>query len=950
MAEAIRKFITDEETGAIKLQFLDADTGLDIPLSQLLDYNILAENGLGQLAPVNAGITTPVSDTPDMSGFSKSEEPLIPPSAGSGSERSHYGSTAPRTQANNFGYVNKPGILEATKFSGPIGQVAGALGATGLMGPIGAVGLAGQVANGVINSNNALAVNSARQSMGLKGLSGPQIAKGTVMGVGKGQVADVTANGQTYSVGLEGLTDDGRATLTPDEARRRSFGQAVEATPEQTQANIESFNKEGLKSKGMLGKIADKVLGRETAAPLSTPTPTLSVETANPVTSAAPTSAVERSNLGSMPQGPQPSVQGSVTSQMGINTSGRGLLGSVSVSKVSPTGSANLTNGLENKVGGSISFSSPDVANPLSQETSPVGVSASITGKMGINTTGRGLIGAAPARTSTVPSFAEASAMPSQQTSIPSVDPSKLGSFDNEMNQENKAPGLAGISSSFNKGTYGTLGTMSRNGLSTGISKALDSVEKALGPDVGVNSGYRSPTKNAAVGGARSSQHLQGNAVDINTVGWSDEDKTAALEAAGQAGVKGVGIYDGDRSLHIDTRANFGTWGQAPNKYAGVAIDTQPAWAQDTLTAMRDAGPYNIGPKVGPTPTPRDTALGTPPATTPASIADISTVAPGITTNVGLASLANTDLGKQSVGRLQNAGFAPGYTDDEISTMAVAAAGELGPGTLRGVARQDPAAMAELGSVVSTMSNRMAQEGVAGIKDPAQFNAFSTTPNPKTGVAPADTTRANFGKFGGSLIDGVKGVVSGAVQSPTPDATHYANRDVDYAANKSYNKDMTGVAKVGQHTFGTIRGEFGAKKSAAAKQQEDRARQAVANFSSYSGLDKADQKQDRAVTKTGPAASTGVASKSAATKTDTTSSAPSKSKSDSKSSGNKAGSGKSNGGSTSSNGPSKSGSTSSSGKGVGSSKSGNKSSSSGSKSSGKSSSSSGAKGAAGGRS
>ncbi len=48
------------------------------------------------------------------------------------------------------------------------------------------------------------------------------------------------------------------------------------------------------------------------------------------------------------------------------------------------------------------------------------------------------------------------------------------------------------------------------------VDNVLDPLRKAWGNPITVNSGYRSPRLNAAVGGAASSQHLKGEAADIS--------------------------------------------------------------------------------------------------------------------------------------------------------------------------------------------------------------------------------------------------------------------------------------------------------------------------------------------------------------------------------------------------------------------------------------------------
>lgn len=56
------------------------------------------------------------------------------------------------------------------------------------------------------------------------------------------------------------------------------------------------------------------------------------------------------------------------------------------------------------------------------------------------------------------------------------------------------------------------------------INVLLDTLREAYGKQITVNSGYRSPALNKAVGGVKSSQHLTGEAADI-TVGSKEGNK-----------------------------------------------------------------------------------------------------------------------------------------------------------------------------------------------------------------------------------------------------------------------------------------------------------------------------------------------------------------------------------------------------------------------------------------
>lgn len=81
------------------------------------------------------------------------------------------------------------------------------------------------------------------------------------------------------------------------------------------------------------------------------------------------------------------------------------------------------------------------------------------------------------------------------------------------------------------------------------LLERLQALRDTLGRPVIINSGYRNPTHNAAVGGSPDSYHLRGMAADIRVPGLSPAELAAA---ARQAGFRGVITYA--NFVHVDVR------------------------------------------------------------------------------------------------------------------------------------------------------------------------------------------------------------------------------------------------------------------------------------------------------------------------------------------------------------------------------------------------------------
>lgn len=99
------------------------------------------------------------------------------------------------------------------------------------------------------------------------------------------------------------------------------------------------------------------------------------------------------------------------------------------------------------------------------------------------------------------------------------------------------------------------------------VLQNLQVLRDACGKPITIMSGYRSPERNESVGGAKKSQHMEGNAVDIKVKGMKPEDVAKLVEkliADGKMAQGGLGIYPRETDelgwIHYDTRGVKARW------------------------------------------------------------------------------------------------------------------------------------------------------------------------------------------------------------------------------------------------------------------------------------------------------------------------------------------------------------------------------------------------------
>lgn len=120
--------------------------------------------------------------------------------------------------------------------------------------------------------------------------------------------------------------------------------------------------------------------------------------------------------------------------------------------------------------------------------------------------------------------------------------------------------------------------TVDVQNLNPDTATAFGRLQSILGSQLTVNDGFRTPAANEAAGGAENSRHMHGDALDISTVGMTQTEKLALINAAYDAGFTGIGV--GANIIHID-QGSPRAWGYATSA-GGAPV---PSWAAPVVNA-----------------------------------------------------------------------------------------------------------------------------------------------------------------------------------------------------------------------------------------------------------------------------------------------------------------------------------------------------------------------------
>lgn len=138
------------------------------------------------------------------------------------------------------------------------------------------------------------------------------------------------------------------------------------------------------------------------------------------------------------------------------------------------------------------------------------------------------------------------------------------------------------------KNQPGRLSKGSIAGVRPELVSRFKATQNAFGKSVPIVSGHRDKGTNVAAGGAKGSQHLDGNAIDLDVSNMSIKERKRLIATASANGFTGIGVYNNSIHLDMGERRSWGT------KKPTGGYNPVPAWAADEVQqhlAGKSSGP-----------------------------------------------------------------------------------------------------------------------------------------------------------------------------------------------------------------------------------------------------------------------------------------------------------------------------------------------------------------------
>lgn len=107
----------------------------------------------------------------------------------------------------------------------------------------------------------------------------------------------------------------------------------------------------------------------------------------------------------------------------------------------------------------------------------------------------------------------------------------------------------------------------------------LEALRRLMNKPFRINSGFRTPEHNGEAGGATHSAHMDGEAVDISTSGWTKAERIDLILYARKLGFTGIGV--GSSFIHIDMKArgHLASWIYRGSGTAAIFVGREAEYA-----------------------------------------------------------------------------------------------------------------------------------------------------------------------------------------------------------------------------------------------------------------------------------------------------------------------------------------------------------------------------------